>query len=221
MTTHIFFDLDGTLTEPFLGITTCVKYSLERFGIKTECEDHRAFIGPPLLDSYMKYYGFSEKDAERAVAYYRERYTDVGILECELYDGVRDMLEHLSHHYTLVLATSKPEPYALRILEHFDIKRYFTHAVGASFDKSLAHKTDVLREALRRSGADPATSVMVGDRDLDTLGAKENSMRAVGVLYGYGKREEHESAEFVAESVQALEDYFLTLAMTPYNNDFR
>ena len=125
MYTHIFFDLDGTVTEPFLGITSSVKYSLEYFNIQAEREDLKVFIGPPLKDSYMKYFSMSEDDALLAVEKYRERYSKIGIFECELYDGAKEMLEKLSRKYKLVLATSKPQPYAEKILEHFDIKKYF------------------------------------------------------------------------------------------------
>ncbi len=208
MYTHVFFDLDGTITDPYIGITTCVKFSLEHFGIKSQNEELKKFIGPPLKDSYMEYYGMSEEQALEAVVWYRKRYSDVGIFECELYRGVREFLEKLSKKFTLVLATSKPEIYAEQILEHFDIKKYFTHVVGATFDEKISNKTDVIRAALKKSGASPQTSVMVGDRAFDTDGAVENSMGAVGVLYGYGDRSEHEKAVYIAEDVKDLAEFF-------------
>ncbi len=208
MYTHIFFDLDGTITDPFDGICECVKFSLEHFGIYSKKEDLKVFIGPPLKDSYMKYYNMSEGDALAAVAKYRERYSVKGIFECELYEGVRELLERLSKKYTLVLATSKPQEYAEKILEHFDIKKYFTHVVGASFDDKRSQKNDVLRYAIEKASAIPEKSVMVGDRVFDTEGAVENGMDAVGVLYGYGDRGEHKRAVFVAENVLFLSKFF-------------
>ena len=208
MYTHIFFDLDGTVTDPYVGITNCVKFSLEHFGIASENEELKAFIGPPLKDSYMKYYGMSEEKALEAVAWYRKRYSTVGIFECELYEGMRILLEKLSEKYTLVLATSKPEPYAENILEHFEIKKYFTHVVGATFDEKLSDKTGVIRAALEKSGASPEMSIMIGDRVFDTEGAVANSMKALGVLYGYGNESEHEKALAVVKDVKGLAEFF-------------
>ena len=205
---YVFFDLDGTITDPFVGICTCVKYSLERFGIYTEIQEHTAFIGPPLKDSYMKYYGFSEEEATLAIDIYRERYHDTGIFECELYPGIETLLEKLSCDATLVLATSKPEVYAVRILEHFGIKKYFNFIVGASFDEKFSAKHDILSKAISVSHAVADESVMVGDREFDTLAASKCGIDGIGALWGYGTPSEHEKAVFVAKDVKSLADFF-------------
>ena len=134
----ILFDLDGTLTDPGVGITNSVAYALRKWGI--EVEDRKelyTFIGPPLSASFAKYYGFSEEDSLKCVDYYREYFGDIGIFENEVYDGIHDLLTHLKETgKTLVLATSKPEQYAKRILEHFDLAKYFDYVSGASMDES-------------------------------------------------------------------------------------
>ncbi len=205
---YVFFDLDGTITDPFEGITACVKYALEHFGIEAEQKDLLSFIGPPLKDEFMRRFSMSEKDAEEAVVWYRKRYPNEGIFECKLYDGVREFLEKLSGEHTLVLATSKPLVYAERILEHFDLKKYFTHLVGATFDGRLSEKTGILAEALRITGAPLEESVMIGDRLFDTEAGALNSIASIGVTYGYGTREEHEKAVFIADSVFDLAEFF-------------
>ena len=205
---YLFFDLDGTITDPFEGITACVKFALEHFGIKAEQKELLSFIGPPLKDEFMRRFGLSETDSEEAVRWYRKRYPELGIFECRLYDGVKELLEALSSEHVLVLATSKRLVYAERILEHFDIKKYFTHTVGATFDGRLSEKKDVLAEALRVSSAPLDEAVMIGDRLFDTEAGLENGIASIGVLYGYGSADEHKNAVFVADSVKSLAEYF-------------
>lgn len=205
---YLFFDLDGTITDPFEGITACVKYALEQFGIEADQRDLLSFIGPPLKDEFMRRFDMSEADAEEAVRWYRVRYPKLGIFECRLYDGAKELLERLSREHVLILTTSKPLEYALRILEHFDIKKYFTHTVGATFDGRLSEKTDVLAEALRVSGAPLSESVMIGDRLFDTEAGIKNGISSIGVSYGYGTADEHEKAVFTADSVKSLAEYF-------------
>ena len=204
---YLFFDLDGTITDPFDGITACVKYALEHFGISAEQKDLLSFIGPPLKDEFMRRFGLSEEDAEEAVVWYRKRYPEKGIFECRLYDGIPKLLETLSKNHVLILATSKPLVYAERILEHFDIRRYFTYTVGATFDGRLSEKSGVLAEALRVSGAPLDEAVMIGDRLFDTEAGIENGIASIGVAYGYGTADEHKKAVFIAESVSALGEY--------------
>lgn len=193
----ILFDLDGTLIDPVVGITTCVAYALKRFGIHVEDRRklHR-FIGPPLHGSFMEYYGLDEAAAHQAVAYYRERFSTVGVYENELYDGVPELLSELTAAgKQLILATSKPEEYAKMILEHHHIAPYFTDAVGSLFSGERTAKADVITEALRRcSITDKRGTVMVGDRKHDILGANAMGLDSIGVLYGYGPREEHKAA---------------------------
>jgi phosphoglycolate phosphatase len=205
---YIFFDLDGTITDPFDGITACVKYALEQFGISACQEDLKSFIGPPLKDEFMRRFSLSEKEAEEAVAWYRKRYPNQGIFECTLYNGIAELLERLSKEHILTLATSKPLPFAERILEHFDIKKYFTQIVGATFDGRLSEKTEVLAEALRITGAPLDECVMIGDRLFDTQAGVENGIASIGVTYGYGTADEHKNAIYIADSVNSLAEFF-------------
>ena len=193
----VLFDLDGTLTDPGEGITNSVDFALSKYGIETK--DKRElykFIGPPLKDSFMKYYGFDEEKAEEAIAFYREYFRDRGIFENRVYDDVEDMLTKLyADGKTIVLATSKPEEFALRILEHFGLRKYFSVVAGASLDSSRSKKGDVIAYALSMCGnIDKNTAVMIGDREHDIIGAKENGLKSIGVLYGYGDENELKTA---------------------------
>ncbi len=205
----LLFDLDGTLTDPGEGITNSVAYALKKRGI--EVKDRKElypFIGPPLLDSFMRYFGFSEEEAEECVKDYRVYFSDRGIFENEVYPGVPKLLEALKEQgKTVVLATSKPEHFAKQILDHFDLAKYFDLAAGATMDKSRSKKGDVIAYALRSLG-DPEKSccLMIGDREQDITGAKQNGIASLGVLYGYGDRAEHEAAgaDYIAETVEEI-----------------
>lgn len=206
MMKYLLFDLDGTLTDPKEGITRCFQYALEDFGIyEKDVEKLTWVIGPPLMDSFMQGYGFTEEQAERATAKYRERYTPIGWKENLLYEGIPEVLSRLKEAgYILALATSKPENMAEMILEYFDLTQYFTFIGGASMDLSRARKTDVIEYVLEKLGvSDRSEVLMIGDRKFDILGAKETGLRSLGVLYGYGDREELETAgaDEIAESV--------------------
>ena len=198
----VLFDLDGTITESGIGITRSVAYALKKHGIvETDQSKLDRFIGPPLIDSFMRYYGFSHGQAVKAVEDYREYYAVTGIFENRVYDGVVPMLEKLKQAgHTCVLATSKPEDYAVQILEHFGLDGYFTHVCGATMDEKRTDKGEVIAYALETAGVTEA--VMVGDRSHDILGAKSNGLVSVGVLYGYGSREELEAAgaDHIAET---------------------
>lgn len=193
----VLFDLDGTLTDPGEGITNSVIFSLEKFGItvSNRAELYK-FIGPPLLYSYKEYYGFSESDAKLAIKYYREYFSEKGIFENRVYDGITDMLGKLrGNNIRLSVATSKPEPFALKILEHFGLTEYFSLVAGATMDETRSEKHEVIEYALRGLHIeDKACCIMVGDRKHDILGAKKNGLKSVGVLYGYGSRGELETA---------------------------
>lgn len=210
----VLFDLDGTLTDPGTGITNSVAYALEQFGISvTDRTVLYKFIGPPLHESFEKFYGFSKADALAAVDCYREYYHDKGIYENILYKGIEDLLQTLSDHgKKLFVATSKPEPYAIRILEHFHIRKYFTFTAGASMDSTRCAKADVIARALEKGRiSDPASAIMIGDRQYDIAGAKQTAMASMGVLYGYGSREELESAgaDFIAETVPDIARFLI------------
>ena len=205
----VLFDLDGTLTDPGEGITNSVAYALEKFNIivedKTELYN---FIGPPLIDSFMKYYGMNYEDGLKAVEYYREYFGVKGIFENRVFDGIHEMLERVKKSgRTISLATSKPEVYAKRILEHFNLKKYFDFVGGATMDESRSKKSDVIKHTLQQLGVtDKSRVVMVGDRHHDIDGANQNGLDSIGVLFGYGDRAELQNAgaTYIAESVDDI-----------------
>ncbi len=201
----VLFDLDGTLTDPGLGITNSVAYALKKYGIEVrDREKLYSFIGPPLKDSFKKYYGFSDEKAMEAIMYYREYFSDKGIFENEVYDGIKELLRRVKESgRKIVLATSKPEKFALRILEHFELTEFFDVVAGASMDEKRNKKGDVIKYALEKGCLTPEDAVMIGDREHDVLGAQENGIDTIGVLYGYGSRDELEKAGamHIAETV--------------------
>lgn len=202
----VLLDLDGTLTDPALGITGAIMYALEQFHIRVEERSSLyPFIGPPLSESFERYYHFNEEETGRAVAYYREYYGERGLYENTLYDGVPQLLAQIRDSgRRIVLATSKPEEFTVRILEHFQIDKYFDFVATATLDGSRSTKADVVAYALREGGiTDRASTVMVGDRKYDILGANAAGLDSIGVLYGYGSREELQKAgaTHIAESV--------------------
>lgn len=204
----ILFDLDGTLTDSEPGIVNSVLYALRRFGMDAPRESLRAFIGPPLYDSFRGVMGMGDADARRAVEVYREYFREKGIFENAPYPGVPGMLRRLKGAgKTLVVATSKPEIFARRIADHFGLSASLDAVCGADLEGGRSAKIDVIRYALSARGVDPAAAVMVGDRKYDILGAKEAGLDHVGVLYGYGSREELEEAgaSRLAASVAELE----------------
>ncbi len=195
--TLILFDLDGTLTDPAEGITNSVAYALNKFGIEVADKTQLyKFIGPPLADSFMEYYGFSEEQAQEAIACYRRYFTEKGMFENIVYEGIEELLKSLkSREKRLCVATSKPEPFAKAILEHFNLAQYFECIAGATLDQSRVKKADVIAYALEKCGiTDCSTAVMVGDREHDVFGAAAHFIDCIGVLYGYGDRAELESA---------------------------
>ncbi|MGM9668660.1 MAG: HAD family hydrolase [Faecousia sp.] len=191
------FDLDGTLTDPGIGITNAVAHALKKCGIPVpERSALYPFIGPPLLDSFARFYGMNEAESLRAVEFYREYYRAAGIHENVLIPGTKELLSALKGQgKTLILATSKPQEFAEKILDTFDLTRFFDYIAGATFDASRSTKAAVIRYALEQAGiTDVSTTVMVGDREHDVLGARENGLGCIGVLFGYGSREELERA---------------------------
>jgi len=189
----VLFDLDGTLTDSSLGITKSVQYALRSFDIVVEDMDSlRPFIGPPLQQSFMRFYGFSQKEAQDAVKKYREYFAVTGLYENEVYEGIPELLKNLSAQgRRLAIATSKPTVFAIRIAEHFGIDRYFEVIVGSELDGSRVHKDEVIAHTLQQLKATDLTSVvMIGDREHDIVGARKNSIHSIGVLYGFGSREE-------------------------------
>lgn len=212
---YFFMDLDGTITDPKEGITKSVAYALNHYGIKVENLDTlEKFIGPPLSDSFQEFYGFDREKSLEAVEKYREYFKDRGIFENRLYPGMEHLLQIITEQGgKLVLATSKPEIFAKRILEYFHIAEYFTFAAGSTLDTTRNKKADVIRYALDSLGIEPEDAVMVGDRKHDVIGAKENGMECIGVLFGYGDREELEAAgaDRIVETVKDLEKEMMEL----------
>ena len=239
MLKKILFDLDGTLTNPKTGITKSVQYALAHFGIEEEADNLTQFIGPPLIDSFMNFYGFSLEQAREGVTAYREYFAPKGIFENDVYPGVPEMLAALKENGAiLAVASSKPELFVEQILEHFDLAKYFDVVVGSLLNETRTSKEEVLEEALRQLGVmstdnlrqvdhtkkdndivatmedddKKATIAMVGDRKFDITGAKAHGLTAVGVSFGFAEPGELEAEEpdFIAETVEQLKDYLLS-----------
>ena len=210
----IFFDLDGTLTESGEGITKSVQYALEKLGVSApDLEPLKVFVGPPLLEQFMKYAGLDEETAVKAVKYYRERYSNVGIFENKPYPGVENMLQELRRKkYILAVASSKPEYYVKQILDHFHLTEYFDEIVGSQMDGARTNKIEVIEEALERLGMKKHRErvIMVGDKEHDVLGARESGLECVAVSYGYGTKEELKEADPLqtVASADELLDFF-------------
>ena len=209
---YILFDLDGTLTDPGLGITNSVMYALKKFGI--DIPDRAAlykFIGPPLQESFEKYYGFSNEKSELAIQYYREYFKVSGLYENEVYDGIEELLKNLkAQNKSVILATSKPEVFAVEILKHFQLDKYFDFIAGATMDETRVKKADVISYALNSCKiSDLSSAIMIGDREHDILGAKQIGLDSIGVLFGYGSREELEAAgaTYIASNVADILKY--------------
>lgn len=205
----ILFDLDGTLTDAAPGITNSVKYALSKFGIdETDDNKLRKFLGPPLISSFMEFYGFSKEKAQKAVEYYREYFVPHGIFENEVYSGIPKLLQKLkADGKTLIIATSKPETFAVQIAEYFEIDSYFDLIAGSNLDNTRSKKAQVIEYALETLGIlDRAHAVMIGDREHDIKGAKKTGLRSIGVLYGYASPGELENAgaDFTANSPEEL-----------------
>lgn len=216
--TLILFDLDGTLTDPKEGITASVQYALYSFGIEeTDMDKLTPFIGPPLKDSFKKFYGFDEAQAEEAVAKYREWFAPKGIFQNAIYPGIPQMLKALKEKgKVLAVASSKPQIFVEKILAHFDIYDYFTVIVGSELDGTRGRKEEVVEEALRQlgeingwneeAGAADRGIVMVGDRKFDIHGGKQYGLITVGVTFGYAEDGELEEAgaDYVVDTVEEL-----------------
>ncbi len=207
-----FFDLDGTLTDSSLGITNSVIYALRKYGIEeTDRTKLYPFIGPPLTVSFERYYGFSKEQCIEAVGYYREYYREKGLFENRVYDGLVPVLEELKRRgMTLVVATSKPEPFARKIIEHFGLNSYFDYVAGMEMDGGRGTKEAVIRYALDACRiTDKSKVLMVGDREHDVIGAKAAGIDCLGILYGFGSREEllEAGADYIEETAEGILKY--------------
>lgn len=187
----VFFDLDGTLTDPKIGITASIQYALAKLDVPVPTQDELTWcIGPPLRASFVALLGGEDK-ADLGVALYRERFGDVGLFENELYPGVATALAAVAASgRRMFVATSKPHVFADRIIEHFGLRQYFQRVFGSELDGTRVDKSELLRYALEQTSADAARAMMIGDRKHDIIGAANNGITAIGALYGYGGREE-------------------------------
>lgn len=206
---YLLLDLDGTITDPMIGITRSVQYALSYFNIKVNrLEELCPFIGPPLIDSFKEFNNFTDEQAQIALKKYREYFTTKGIFENSVYDGIEEFLQsQINQGRKLMLATSKPEPFAKQILEHFKLDHYFSFIGGATLDGTRSTKTDVIRYVLETNHiTDLSDTIMIGDRKHDIEGAKNNGIASIGVLYGYGDKAELEKAgaDYIVADINEL-----------------
>lgn len=212
MKQYLLFDLDGTLTDPKVGITTCVQYALADFGIdEPDLDKLEPFIGPPLKDSFMEFYGMTEEQADHAIEKYRERFRDTGIFENEVYGGIYDLLRNLkAAGMHMAVVSSKPTVFVERILKHFKLDPYFEVVLGSELDGTRVKKAQVMVEVLRQFFGDkpiPYDEIyMIGDRKYDIEGARTFHIESIGVTYGYGSMEELQGAraDYIVQSVSEL-----------------
>lgn len=189
----ILFDLDGTLTDPKVGITKCVQYALNKMGIVVDnLNELEPFIGPPLQESFSKIYSFDEEQTKLAIVYYRERFKETGMYENEIYPGIIRLLTQLKKHQKdLVVATSKPTVFSEKILQYFNIDHYFDLVVGSNLDGTRTAKTEIIQYILDRyEYKEKHEIIMIGDRKHDIIGANNTGIHSIGVSYGYGSLDE-------------------------------
>ncbi|ERN51170.1 HAD family hydrolase [Alkalihalophilus marmarensis] len=210
----ILFDLDGTLSDPKVGITKSVQYALHKMGIfEPDIDKLEGFIGPPLQVSFTEYYNFNEANSQKAINLYRERFKEKGMFENELYLNIPLLLESLIEQgNALVVATSKPTVFSEQILKHFNIDQYFELIVGSNLDGTRASKTEIIQYIL-----DTYTEfklgdfIMIGDRKHDIIGSNNTGIDSIGVTYGYGSFEElkHSNPTFIVDTVEQLKDILM------------
>ncbi len=209
----LLFDLDGTLTDSTEGILNCLIYAIERMGFEVP-EDPNIFLGPPIRQSFAEFLGMNEEQVDEAVRIFRERYSDTGLFENRVYDGIPGMLERLkSGGKRLMVATSKPQVYAVRIFERFGLAQYFEIVGGAELDGSRDYKDEVIEYVLAKAGiTDRSTVLMIGDRRQDVLGAHKTDIECMGILWGYGSVEEltQAGADYIARTPQEAADMLLS-----------
>lgn len=208
----ILFDLDGTLTDPKAGITKSIQYAPCKLDIEeSDLDKLEPFIGPPLAESFMEHYGFSEAKAGKAVEYYREYFSERGMYENELYEGMPELLEMLaSQNRRMIVATSKPTYFAEKILAHFAIDSYFEYVCGSHLDGTRTDKAEIIGHVLAEKSLEKSGAVMIGDRKFDLIGAHKNGMDSIAAGYGYGTRVELEAVNptYMVSSVLELQHLF-------------
>lgn len=211
---YIIFDLDGTITDSADGVQRCFNYGLSKLGKAVPDHTKLRVVGPPLKESYMQKFGMTEKEADTALACYRELYREHGMLEWDkLFDGIDSLIKDLyDAGYIILLGSSKPTEFCVKILDYFGLSKYFTRMDAASFDSSRATKEAVLENAIKMAEiTDKSEAVLVGDTKFDLMGAEYVGIDAVAVEYGYGTYEElrEHKTVFIAKTVDDLRAYFL------------
>lgn len=208
----LLFDLDGTLTDSTEGIVRCLEYALERMGFDIP-EDTNKFLGPPLYRSFAEFCGMNEEQVNEAVRIFRERYSTVGLFENRVYEGVPEMLKRLRDGgKRIMVATSKPEVYAVRIFDRFGLSQFFEIVGGANINGTRNDKDEVIEYVLEKAGISDRSSVlMIGDRRQDVLGAHKTGLKCMGILWGFGSIEEltEAGADFIAETPIKAADMLL------------
>lgn len=202
---NIIFDLDGTLLNSSEGIINSVQYALEKDGRMVEDKKElEIFIGPPLKDTFTRFFEYSDEEAEERILDYRDFFAKEGFDQSSLYEGVKEMVEKLSKKANLYIATTKLDKYAHLSLEKFGIENCFQGIQGSTADGKITFKTDVLAKLVEDHKLDPEVSIMIGDHLLDINGAKDQGMRSVGVTYGFGDLEEIQQADYQVDSISEL-----------------
>jgi len=208
----VLFDLDGTLSDPKIGITKSVQHALQKAGVMVnDLDELEPFIGPPLQVSFQEIYGFNDTQITRAIRDYRERFTERGMFENKLYEDIPALLAQLKQQgYILTIATSKPTVFAEQIIKYFQLESYFDLVVGSHLDGSRSAKGEIIAEVLQQLDSYPKEQfIMIGDRKYDLIGARENQIDAIGVTYGFGSLEElkNEEPTYIVDHVNDLLKY--------------
>ena len=208
----VLFDLDGTLSDPKIGITKSVQYALHKAGIMVnDLDELEPFIGPPLQVSFREIYGFNDRQITQAISDYRERFTERGMFENKLYEDIPALLANLKQQgYILIIATSKPTVFAEQIVKYFQLESYFDFVVGSHLDGSRSAKGEIIADVLQQFASYPKEQfIMIGDRKYDLIGARENQIDAIGVTYGFGSLEElkNEKPTYIVDHVNDLLKY--------------
>lgn len=211
---YVLFDLDGTINDSEPGIFASIRHALASFGINDETDENlRRMIGPPLRQSFMEYYGFDEQKTLIALEKYREYYADKGIFENSVYDGIYELLAEMKEAgLILILATSKPDVFAKRLLTYFDIEKFFFFISAGDLEQKYSEKETIIRNALTENHiTDLSQTIMIGDRKFDINGAVRCGIDSIGVLYGYGNRKEliEAKATYIVEKVQSIKELLL------------
>ena len=213
MKNNLIFDLDGTLTESGTGIKNSVRYTLEHYGLPMEDDASLTrYVGPPLVNSFQEYMGFTEQEAMEAIMVYRSYFTTKGMFENRVYDGVREMLTALQKAgKRMFIATGKPTVYSCRILEHFGLAEYFETVCGIDLNEVATEKDELINEVLDFAHLRPEECVMIGDRKFDMIGANKVGVASIGVTYGYGSHEELQTAgaSVIVDTVEQLQNLLL------------